>query len=597
VDFRQPGEFPEDSRLRARLLHEYLIAPTSVKGEGSSIAKSSLQTSNGHRVLQYQGERCDVNVLDVAKENPDLTTFVSLVKTAGLADLFLCAGPFTVLAPTNDAFDDLDPALLRDLLRPRNKEQLQEVLLYHILPGYQPSTSFTAGPTETLLLGFDMQVEVDPLTFDNANVVDADAEACNGVLHTIDTVLSPDDDDFCDAFDFSNRRRRLQDGGENCETNILDTAREYPELSIAVSLLTAADLQDVFSCSGPFTALLPSNSAFDNLNPDFVTFLLDPDNQEDLQDLLLYHILPEATLTTDFTEGPAESLLPDYTIDVTLSPIQFDGVNVVTPDITACNGYIHILNAVLSPFGETEAPIASPIVEPTAAPKVDQTKAPKAAPVTPPDLPTAAPVPGATAAPAGPDASAAPAGPGATAAPVIPATAAPSMSTPGSDTPSMSPVSAGPPVDPTMITVRVEDYYISYVAPGATRAPTQEEYNEMVLRTSGYFDYVFRDRFTSDPTIKFLGTKAASDFTLYGAEAGIPEERFNIYINFSVSEVMFANDSTVPDVSVLFGIMMDSISGSAGANYITSAVQAYTGSPFESTNEVYFAASQQQGTP
>jgi transforming growth factor-beta-induced protein len=549
--------------------------------------KSGLQPSNGHRFLQYQGERCDSNVLDAARENPELSTFVSLIKQAGLADFFLCAGPFTVLAPTNDAFDDLDPALLRDLLRPRNIEQLQEVLLYHILPGYQPSPSFTAGPTETLLFGFDMQVEVDPLTFDNANVVDADAEACNGVLHTIDTVLSPNDDDFCDAFDFSNRRR-LQDGGENCETNVLETAGDYPELSIAVSLIEAADLGNVFRCSGPFTALLPSNSAFDNLDPDYVTFLLDPDNQEDLQDLLLYHILPDATLTTEFTEGPAESLLPDYTVSVTLSPIQFDGVNVVTPDITACNGYINILNAVLKPFGETEAPVASPIGEPTAPPKLGPSKAPKAAPVTPPDLPTVAPVPGATAAPSGTVA---------TAAPVIPATPAPSMPTPGSDIPSTSPGSASPPVDPTMVTVRVEDYYISYVAPGATRAPTPEEYNEMLMRTSGYFDYVFRDRFASDPSIKFLGTKAESDYTLYGTEAGIPEERFNIYINFSVTEVMFANDSTVPEVSALFEIMKDSISGSAGANYITTAVQAYTGSPFESTNEVSFAASQQQGTP
>jgi transforming growth factor-beta-induced protein len=326
----------------------------------------------GHRQLQYQGERCDVNALDVARDNPDLTTFVQLMDAADLDDLFLCAGPFTILAPTNDAFDELDPALVEDLLRPENQDLLQEVLLYHILPGYQPSDSFAAGPTETLLFDSDVEVDIKPtLMFNNANVVEADIEACNGVIHTIDDVLSPNDKDFCDAFEFS-ARRRLQDGGEDCDKDVLETARGFPELSVVVSLIEAADLSEVFTCAGPFTALLPNNAAFDDLDPAFVEFLLDPDNQDDLQELLLYHILPGATLTTDFTRGPAETLLLNFPVDVSLNPIQFDDANVLTPDITACNGYIDIIDMVLSPFPQpTAEPTAAPVVvteEPTVAP-------------------------------------------------------------------------------------------------------------------------------------------------------------------------------------------------------------------------------------
>jgi uncharacterized surface protein with fasciclin (FAS1) repeats len=318
--------------------------------------------AQGSRRLQYQGARCDPNVLDSARDNPDLSTFVSLIEAAGLQDIFLCAGPFTVLAPTNDAFAALDPALVDELLLPENQELLQEVLLYHILPGFNPSSDLVAGPTETLLYDFTVDVSLNPVMFNDANVVMPDIMACNGIIHTIDDILTPEDEDFCDAFTFGNRRR-LQDSGQNCTNNILDVARDDPNLTTVVALLEAADLADIFSCPGPFTALLPNNAAFDALDPALVEFLLDPANQSELQDLLLYHILPDETLTSDFVDGPVETLLADNTVDVTTSPIMFNDAGVVDSDIDACNGLINVIDTVLNPFPPPPTP--SPTSAPT----------------------------------------------------------------------------------------------------------------------------------------------------------------------------------------------------------------------------------------
>jgi uncharacterized surface protein with fasciclin (FAS1) repeats len=141
-----------------------------------------------HRKLQYSGELCDTNVLDTAREDPSLSIFVDLVEAAGFEDLFLCAGPFTVLIPNNDAIEKLDPAVINFLLDPANKEALEELLLYHLLPGAYFSSSLVEGPLITLQ-GDAVEVTLDPFKFNNAEVIEPDIAACNGVIHILDEVL------------------------------------------------------------------------------------------------------------------------------------------------------------------------------------------------------------------------------------------------------------------------------------------------------------------------------------------------------------------------------------------------------------------------
>jgi uncharacterized surface protein with fasciclin (FAS1) repeats len=170
-------------------------------GKGKAGGKAGHKSSSHHhrslvqmtpthgREMQFDGFLCSPNVLDVASMNPNLSIFYDLIHQANLEKIFLCPGPFTVLAPSNAAFKE-NPDLLAYLLNPKNIDELQEVLLYHIIPGLFLTDDLVAGPIQSLL-GDDIEVGVNPITFNQAGVVEPDILACNGVLNIIDDVLIP----------------------------------------------------------------------------------------------------------------------------------------------------------------------------------------------------------------------------------------------------------------------------------------------------------------------------------------------------------------------------------------------------------------------
>jgi len=162
------------------------------KGKSGKGGKSGKRGSwdlvfNNDRQLQLGGEGCDGNVFDIAAMNPDLSIFAELITCAGLEHIFFCAGPFTVLAPSDSAFL-ANPDLLEYYRDPMNHRDLEEVLLYHILPGLTLSSDFEDGTVQTLQ-GGSVEVETNPLSFNGAGVVDEDIMACNGIINVIERAL------------------------------------------------------------------------------------------------------------------------------------------------------------------------------------------------------------------------------------------------------------------------------------------------------------------------------------------------------------------------------------------------------------------------
>lgn len=168
---------------------------TSTKKTGAKKGKSSKKCADFNfgtgRQLLLGGGATSPNVLEVARENRSVSLFVDLVNRSGLAQILDCSGPFTVLAPTNNAFRSVDIGLLADLLLPENRDQLQTLLLHHILPGLILADDFGAGAAATLSGDF-VQVRVKPLRIDGAKAVTTDIRSRNGVLHLIDSVLMAD---------------------------------------------------------------------------------------------------------------------------------------------------------------------------------------------------------------------------------------------------------------------------------------------------------------------------------------------------------------------------------------------------------------------
>ena len=140
------------------------------------------------------GAPASKTIVDIAVEDGRFTTLVAAVQAAGLAETLSGEGPFTVFAPTDDAFAALPEGTLDTLPLPENKQQLTDILLYHVLPG-QVMASDVAGLTiTTTVLGKDATIKVeDGRVFlnDNVEIIITDIETSNGVIHVIDSVLLP----------------------------------------------------------------------------------------------------------------------------------------------------------------------------------------------------------------------------------------------------------------------------------------------------------------------------------------------------------------------------------------------------------------------
>merc|ERR1712032_1116430 len=145
-----------------------------------------------------RGDAPTMNLVDSAKSVDSLSTLVSAVVAADLVDTLSSPGPFTVFAPTNDAFGSLPAGTLDDLMKPENKGQLTDILTYHVLPGqflvkdldlFQPVDTVEGKPLHIQKWGDSVQV--GPSLTDLKKVTSADNQATNGAVHIIDGVLLP----------------------------------------------------------------------------------------------------------------------------------------------------------------------------------------------------------------------------------------------------------------------------------------------------------------------------------------------------------------------------------------------------------------------
>lgn len=133
-----------------------------------------------------------VTVVDLAIDTQELSTLVSAVSAAGLVDTLSGDGPFTVFAPTDDAFAALPPEVLQELLEPENVDQLTEVLGAHVVIGIVTANELEDGTALTTITGDTLPVSIDAdgiVTIAGSTVLVPDVMADNGVVHVIDTVI------------------------------------------------------------------------------------------------------------------------------------------------------------------------------------------------------------------------------------------------------------------------------------------------------------------------------------------------------------------------------------------------------------------------
>jgi uncharacterized surface protein with fasciclin (FAS1) repeats len=157
------------------------------------LRKSFLAAAAGASMAFASAPAFAADIVDTAVANGSFKTLVAAVQAAGLAETLKGPGPFTVFAPTDEAFAKLPAGTVDDLLKPENKDKLAAILTYHVVPGKVMSADLAGKETmaKTVQGGEVAITAMDGVTVDGAKVVTPDVAADNGVIHVIDTVIMP----------------------------------------------------------------------------------------------------------------------------------------------------------------------------------------------------------------------------------------------------------------------------------------------------------------------------------------------------------------------------------------------------------------------
>ena len=177
--------------MSKKLLALLLLIPAMTLGVAACSSDDS-ESDTADTATEMPAET-DQNIVQVASATPDLSTLVAALEAADLATTLEGEGPFTVFAPTNEAFDALPAGELDRLLEPANKEELATILKNHVVSGEVMSSDLSDGQQVETLAGETVTVSIDGDTvkIGDATVSQADVEASNGVVHIIDTVILP----------------------------------------------------------------------------------------------------------------------------------------------------------------------------------------------------------------------------------------------------------------------------------------------------------------------------------------------------------------------------------------------------------------------
>uniref|UniRef100_UPI0030ED98D7 fasciclin domain-containing protein n=2 Tax=Rhodohalobacter sp. 8-1 TaxID=3131972 RepID=UPI0030ED98D7 len=137
------------------------------------------------------------NIVEVASDTDNLSTLVAAVQAAGLVETLSGDGPFTVFAPTNEAFDALPDGTLESLLEPANRDMLVKILTYHVVSGEVMAGDLSDGMMAETVQGSNISISIanGTVSINDATVIAADVDASNGVVHVIDSVIMPPEEE------------------------------------------------------------------------------------------------------------------------------------------------------------------------------------------------------------------------------------------------------------------------------------------------------------------------------------------------------------------------------------------------------------------
>jgi uncharacterized surface protein with fasciclin (FAS1) repeats len=334
------------SKERPRNMKKQLIALMAVLalvaaacGGDDSDSEATTTTTVATTTTTVVEEMMDETIVDVAVNN-GFETLVAAVQAAGLVDTLSGDGPFTVFAPTDEAFAALPPGMLDGVLA--DVDALTAILTYHVVPGKVLAADVVGLSSATSVQGDDIAIEVvdgGVVLNGTVNVTGTDVEASNGVVHVIDSVLLPPS-------------LSSTESEEPMLPGLIETAEAAGTFNTLLTALDAAGLREALGSGalGKLTIFAPTDEAFAALPEGTLDALLA--DATALTGVLTYHVVTGEVLAADVVGLDAATTLAgaDIAIEVVDGGVVLNGsANVVTTDIMTSGGIIHVIDAVLIP--------------------------------------------------------------------------------------------------------------------------------------------------------------------------------------------------------------------------------------------------------
>ena len=277
------------------------------------------------------------DIVDIAAADDRFETLVAAVTAAGLVDTLKSEGPFTVFAPTDDAFAALPEGTVDALLA--DIPALTNILTYHVVPGKVMAADVVNLTSADTAQGQPINISIvdGKVMINDAEVIITDIEASNGVIHVIDAVILPPAEEAAEMSD----SMMAQD--------IVDIAAADDRFETLVAAVTAAGLVDTLKSEGPFTVFAPTDDAFAALPEGTVDALLA--DIPALTNILTYHVVPGKVMAADVVNLTSADTAQGQPVQISVQDgrVFINDAEVIITDIETSNGVIHVIDAVIIP--------------------------------------------------------------------------------------------------------------------------------------------------------------------------------------------------------------------------------------------------------
>jgi len=277
----------------------------------------------------HAGKGHKKDIVDTAVEAGDFSSLAAALTEAGLVEALKGDGPFTVFAPTDEAFAKLPKGTVETLLAPENRDKLTAILTYHVVPGEVKAAQVVKLDAAETLNGqrIDIKTSGSTVMIDNATVTATDIMASNGIIHVIDSVIMPTSD------------------------SIVAVAAEAGQFKTLIAAAKAAGLAETLMGKGPYTLFAPTDDAFAKLPAGTVESLLEGENRAELQQILKYHVVSGRVYSDAVVKQKTIATLAgvDVRVSVKGGKAMANNSQIMATDIDASNGVIHVIDAVLLP--------------------------------------------------------------------------------------------------------------------------------------------------------------------------------------------------------------------------------------------------------